>query len=254
MRGVAAYVLALVLVWFGAGKLLHLQFMIAPHVLDTPVGALEPRELMWTFFGFSRTYEWLIGAVELGGAFLVMLPATRLAGALLLLPVLLNILVLDVLFGVHAVQIASLLVALALFLVLSELRRLAPLVSRRVSRLQLALNVGLVLAVVATTVPTLRERDASLHELSGGWHTVGASGALGIDALYFEAFGECVARTGERLERFECAVDPERHSVSLFGAEARYRLDAGALVIEGTHDAQPFELTLRKKTDRGGPL
>lgn len=153
-----AYSLAIVLLWFAASKIFALQFMVPAHVLATPVNELRGQELMWVFFGWSKTYERLIGCVELVGALLVMMPATRFVGALMLVPVLANILVLDIVFGVRAVLVASVLLGLALTLVIHEWRRLRALFETRVSCRRLVANALVVLVVFSTMLPLMLQR------------------------------------------------------------------------------------------------
>jgi hypothetical protein len=69
---------------------------------DAPVNSLTGQELMWAFYGYSLTYAKFLGAVEMGGAVLLLFRRTTLLGCLVLSTVLVNVLFQDIVFGVNA--------------------------------------------------------------------------------------------------------------------------------------------------------
>jgi hypothetical protein len=77
--------LAPTMIHYGMIKLVPTQ-MIAPPppgVLLRPIGDLIPNHLLWWTVGASPTYESILGAAELTGGILLLLPRTVLLGALL---------------------------------------------------------------------------------------------------------------------------------------------------------------------------
>jgi len=56
--------------------------------------------LAWTFFGYSKGYIFFIGVSQLLGAFLFLFNKTKLIGGAILIPILLNIIVVDYFYGV----------------------------------------------------------------------------------------------------------------------------------------------------------
>ena len=103
-------------VWFkisvyGGGKILggqfHLREHLPPSVASTPVGELSAFDLAWTFFGHSSAYIWLIGLTQLAGGALRLFNRTKLLGVATLLPVLINIIAVDIFFGIPTGATAS---------------------------------------------------------------------------------------------------------------------------------------------------
>jgi hypothetical protein len=57
-------------------------------------------ELMWAFYGYSAPFHYLLGVLEVTGGVLLLIPRTRVLGALLLTAMLINIIAQDIFFGV----------------------------------------------------------------------------------------------------------------------------------------------------------
>ena len=89
---------------YGAGKILGGQFYrkgeIPEAIASIPLGEVGSYNLAWTFFGHSKAYILFIGISQLIGAFLFLFNRTKLIGGALLIPILLNIIVVDAFFGV----------------------------------------------------------------------------------------------------------------------------------------------------------
>lgn len=89
---------------YGAGKILGGQFYrkgdIPEAIASIPLGEVGSYNLAWTFFGHSKGYILFIGISQLIGAFLFLFNRTKLIGGAILIPILLNIIVVDALFGV----------------------------------------------------------------------------------------------------------------------------------------------------------
>ncbi|MBX2828018.1 MAG: hypothetical protein KTR22_07635 [Flavobacteriaceae bacterium] len=89
---------------YGTGKILGGQFYrkgnLPEEVANTTLSDVRSFDLAWTFFGHSQGYILFIGISQLVGALLFLLPRTKVWGALVLIPILLNIIVVDYLFGV----------------------------------------------------------------------------------------------------------------------------------------------------------
>lgn len=66
----------------------------------TPVNELDGMSLMWSFFGYSLIVPVVIGIFECVGAALLLFDRTKLFGSLLLLPVLANVVLFDLVYGV----------------------------------------------------------------------------------------------------------------------------------------------------------
>jgi hypothetical protein len=76
---------------YGAAKILGTQFQPPHFVLDTPIGELNGFWLTWTYYGFSHTMALILGWTQIVGSALILFRATRLIGIFILLPVIINI-------------------------------------------------------------------------------------------------------------------------------------------------------------------
>jgi hypothetical protein len=89
------YFCAFMLYMYGISKLLHLQFNMQTQLAHQPIGSLSGYQLTWFYFGFSRTYASLLGLTQVVGATLLLFRKTTLFGALSMLPVIANILLIN---------------------------------------------------------------------------------------------------------------------------------------------------------------
>lgn len=68
---------------------------------NQPVSELTGMQLMWAFYGYSKPFALVIGALEVSGGLLLLFPRTRILGGLLCTTVLVNIILQDIFYGVH---------------------------------------------------------------------------------------------------------------------------------------------------------
>lgn len=115
------YGVALDLAMFGFQKIFHLQAFTPLGMLDEPFSSISDKWLMWSFFGRSYAYLVTIGLSQIAGSLLLVFNRTRLLGVIVLLPIILNIVLLDYFYGlemgvlIHALTVmAGLLCLLAL--------------------------------------------------------------------------------------------------------------------------------------------
>ncbi|MDX1462732.1 MAG: hypothetical protein R3359_06715 [Marinirhabdus sp.] len=89
---------------YGMGKVFNGQFYlkgaIPEEIAIVPLGETTSYNLAWTFFGHSKGYILFIGLSQVAGAILFLIPRTKLIGGSILLPILLNIIVVDYFYGV----------------------------------------------------------------------------------------------------------------------------------------------------------
>lgn len=90
------YLCAFLLYMYGSSKLAHLQFNLAAQLAPRPVGSLNGYELTWFYYGYSRIYACILGLMQVAGATLLLFRKTTLLGALLMLPVMANIVLINV--------------------------------------------------------------------------------------------------------------------------------------------------------------
>lgn len=92
------FVVTLSMLAYGLGK--YWQFGQL-HDTNQTVSELSGMQLMWAFYGYSKTFPILVGIAEVLGALLLLVPRTRILGALLLSILLINIIIQDIIYGVH---------------------------------------------------------------------------------------------------------------------------------------------------------
>jgi hypothetical protein len=90
------YFCAFMLYTYGISKLLHLQFNLQSQLAQQPVGLLTGYQLTWFYFGYSRGYAVLLGTTQVLGGTLLLFRRTALLGSLAMLPVMANILLINI--------------------------------------------------------------------------------------------------------------------------------------------------------------
>jgi uncharacterized membrane protein YphA (DoxX/SURF4 family) len=131
--------LASTMIIYGAVKVIKIQFP-DPSLdrLLQPIGDASPMGLLWTFMGASKGYTFFAGAAEILGGLLLILPRTTTLGALVSISVLINIVMLNFCYDVPVKLFSSHLLAMAVFLLAPDLKRLADLflLNRRVEPIE----------------------------------------------------------------------------------------------------------------------
>jgi uncharacterized membrane protein YphA (DoxX/SURF4 family) len=128
LRVYLRYVLAFVMLSYGFAKVFKLQFPYpAPDRLMQPLGEMSPMGLVWTFMGYSAGYNLFTGGAEVLGGLLLFFRRTTTLGALVVVGVMSNVVMLNFCYDVPVKLYSTHLVLLAGFLLLPDLRRLAHL-------------------------------------------------------------------------------------------------------------------------------
>ncbi len=119
------FALALAMVNYGVYKVIQLQFP-KPWLerLVQPYGSSSPMGLLWTFMGVSRAYNFFAGAGEMVSGVLLTMRRTTLAGALLGIAVMGNIVALNFCYDVPVKLYSMQLLLMAFIIVLPDARRL----------------------------------------------------------------------------------------------------------------------------------
>ncbi len=90
------YSCAFLLYMYGVSKLAHLQFHLTPETARRPIGSMTGYELTWYYYGYSRVYACILGLTQVLGATLLLFRKTTLVGAAMMIPVMANILLIDI--------------------------------------------------------------------------------------------------------------------------------------------------------------
>ena len=125
-QGLIRYGVAFDLAEFGWAKICHLQLVMPMSKLDLPYNSFSPSDLFWYFFSYSYLLGCIIAALQIAGAMLLLFHRTRLVGVFILLPVLANILLMDIFYqiGYSVVVHASIMMAGILYFLVIEFNRL----------------------------------------------------------------------------------------------------------------------------------
>ncbi len=90
-----AFYLVYMICGYAFAKILKTQFQAPNYVLDTPIGELGGFWLTWTYFGFSETFAYILGWTQIVGSIFLLFRKTRLLGTFILIPVMINICLID---------------------------------------------------------------------------------------------------------------------------------------------------------------
>jgi hypothetical protein len=89
------YYVAFTLLRYGFAKVMGAQFTVLDSQLDAPMGRVSGFWLTWYYFGYSPVYSAMVAWVQIAGALLVCFRRTALIGVFALLPVMVNIVAID---------------------------------------------------------------------------------------------------------------------------------------------------------------
>lgn len=98
----AIFIVAISMTLYGITKPIQFdEFTIA-----TPDKAMTGHQVMWMFYGYSKSYPILIGLLEMAGSVLLLFGRTRLFAVLLLSIILSNIIIQDYIYEIAALPVA----------------------------------------------------------------------------------------------------------------------------------------------------
>jgi hypothetical protein len=94
----SALAVSISMIIYGAGK--TLQFPDSTAIAEK-VSELSGQELMWAFYGYSKFFPLVLGALEITGGFLLLFKKTRLLAAILLSIILINVILQDIIYNIN---------------------------------------------------------------------------------------------------------------------------------------------------------
>lgn len=100
LRGVLRYYLAYEISTYGFAKILRTQFAPMYFRDDLTVGSLSGFELTWNYFAYSYSFAVILGILQIGGSILLLFRRTSLLGVCILLPVMVNIVLINVFYHI----------------------------------------------------------------------------------------------------------------------------------------------------------
>lgn len=177
--GLIRYALAISMMPYGITKLLKTQFVLSQSLMEpTTLEKLSGKTLAWAFLGYSSWFEVLLGFLELIPALLLLFRRTAFTGAILLLPVTLNVYLINMALNLWdgTKQIALLLLVLNCLLLILEWKRIVDIVlivigkiNMRFTGWEVAFNVLLIVGVNYIFMKDLLGYRAQENELIGDW-------------------------------------------------------------------------------------
>lgn len=111
------YLLAAIIIFYGLDKLMVNQLNMSYYWFGDELGKLSGFQLTWSFFGYCKFYNSTIALAQVFGGFLLMFRRTTLIGAIFLLPILVNITLIDFNYDIPAKDIITALLFMDVFLV-----------------------------------------------------------------------------------------------------------------------------------------
>ena len=90
------YFCAFMLYMYGVSKLEHLQFNMSAELARRTLDSLNGYQLTWFYYGYSRVYACILGLTQVAGAALLLFRKTTLLATLIMLPVMANILLINI--------------------------------------------------------------------------------------------------------------------------------------------------------------
>ena len=102
------FVVSSFIILYGFAKLNGSQFTILASELDKPMGQVSGFWLTWYYFGYSPVYGNFLGLVQILGGVLLMFRKTTLLGSCILVPVVTNIILIDIF---YRIDLGALLIA-----------------------------------------------------------------------------------------------------------------------------------------------
>ena len=94
------YVCAVLLCFYGVSKLTGHQLVVPPWVAQRPIGSLDGYTLTWYYFGYSHMYKYILGAIQVVCAALLLFRKSALIAALIMLPMMVNILLINLFYSI----------------------------------------------------------------------------------------------------------------------------------------------------------
>jgi len=83
---------------YGGAKFIQFEGASA---IDKTVSKMTGMELMWAFYGYSKSYAVTLGLMEIIGGILIFIKKTRIIGCLFVSAILVNVIFQDIYFEVH---------------------------------------------------------------------------------------------------------------------------------------------------------
>ena len=192
-RTVVRWLCSISFLVYGFAKVNGAQFTMLDSQLALPLAEVKPFWFVWYFFGYSDLYKGFIASIEIVGGILLAIPRTSLLGALVLLPPIVNIVVVDLVFQVDpgGTLMAILLTCGILYVIIPHARRLlsTALLDHPTTRAGNAVMacgvVGACIFAFSTTHWIANYNNRHPTAVDGRWEVISSEDA-GLRRVFFE--------------------------------------------------------------------
>lgn len=200
LRSFLRYFAALIILMYGFAKINGAQFTILDSALDQPMGHVSGFWLTWYYFGYSPFYGSFLALVQIAGALLLTFQRTTLLGACILAPMLGNIVLIDIFYGVEpsALLVAFLLLLAMIALILPHGKQLAaillpsensPTPSGAYAAAQWGVRIAMLSLTCALTYWIANYNNRAPTPIDGTWDVIPSDPELPLSVpktLFFE--------------------------------------------------------------------
>jgi hypothetical protein len=270
------YGVAFDLAEFGWSKICHLQLVMPASKLDLPYRSFTPSDLFWYFFSHSYLFGCIIAGLQIIGALLLLYRRTTLVGAFILLPVLANILLMDIFYdiGASVVEHASIMTAGVLYFLFINFDRLkqfffAATGDARRLHLPVALKMAIRLSIIYVPLlaiylhgnldkhPELTGKYAVKQLLLDG-HPLNRSTCADsiLSVVYFDIRNGCVFEFGAPERRWNGTYSLDNNSLDInwrkpadkpaFKGRLSLNSGTGEITLKGTLGADSIAVDLAR--------
>lgn len=257
---ICRYFICLLMLIYGLVKVFQGQFYTDYYWKDITLGHLSGMELAWSFYSYSPVFETILGLIEVSIGLLVFFKRTTKLGVILFLPVMANLVLINIIFSIGALGSAFPLFVAGIILFLINFRSYKTLISEKqnfvnkknklwlnsVSKvIVILMGCGLASLVIYNNKFRMKQDNA----IKGAWLVAGNSG---IRRIYFEKGNTCVIRDNKDSLYFGNYQTNSNNTISITGSnnvfpgwkEAPYTIHNDTLSVNA-HDSQQLLLRIR---------
>ena len=247
LRVYSRYAVGIAMLFYGISKVFPLQFPTpGPVLLETPIGESSLMHLLWAAMGAAPVYMFFGGAAEVIGGALLLFRRTTLLGALIVVPVMANVVVLNFAYDICVKVYSTHILLLTALLVVPDARRLLRVLllsaaddaapTRRREVLRALCKWGLI-AATCVSLARMVVADEEPQPLRGAW-----------DVASFSLDGRDIPDCASEPERWRTVVieDDNVSVITARGARERfkgeYAADSGRLKLEELQSGAAYQL------------
>ncbi len=283
---IARYLLGILILTYGISKLANGQITVSAWTYAQPLIRTSGAMLTWAFLGYQPWFQFLLGVLETVPGLLLLFRRTWRLGALLLLPVMLNVVLMNYAFELWQDTriLSAVLLAINIFLLACDLPMyrsfLAKLMPKpepiKNGRTRLAATVAAVVVPLACLsayqIGIMNPAFAKFANLSDftGVRQINGAGTWGVNRIaiggheipgasdrrfYFDIWMKCAYKSGLDQSTGTFKASRKEHTIDIAGLSlggdsspisAHYTVDGKVLKIEGQRNGQPVDIQLQR--------